>query len=171
MARSSNCSTAKCQDQLQTVGDLNLGWDAAAKADLFATAEQARKDAARNQARLHAVEDAQASLATGKPIDTSDATGDDMEVRTNSDNITNNYYVQSFDPVTTPPAPVPQPRPNPRPTPKPAGPLTWCLCIGVLAVVLLMVWLAIHPPAPTPSPTPNPPPIGSGQWKPNIRVE
>ncbi len=159
------------QGQLQTTGDLGTGWDAASKADLFACADQARKDAARNQARLHAVEDAQASLATGKPIDTSDATGDEMEVRTNSDNITNNYYVQSFDPVTTPPGPSPQPRPNPRPTPKPAGPLTWCLCIGVLAVVLLMVWMTVHPPAPTPNPTPGPPPIGSGQWKPNIRVE
>ena len=197
MVKSANGSTATAkaaaatQTQAETGGDLVTTWAAASQADLLAIAEQARKDTTRAKARFHAVEDALASQATGKPIDTSDATGDDMEVRTNSDNITNNYYVQSFDPVTTPPSPPPGPGPTPQPSPQPvpgppgpgptpppvkpprptAGPLIWCLCLGVLAIILMMIWLAMatHPPVPVPIPGPWPRP--TGHWKPNITVE
>ena len=156
------------QSQLQTVGDLGLGWDAASKADMFAVADAARKDAARNQARLHAVEDAQASAAIGKQVDTSDAAGEEMEVRTNSDNVTNNYYVQSFDPIQSPtgnttPTPVVVPPVVVPPSPKSHDPLTWIATIAVATLLLLMLWLAIHGNSPTP-PNVNPTPANSGNW-------
>jgi hypothetical protein len=185
---------AAMRQQLQTTGDLSLGWDAASKADLFSEYDQARKNAARNQARLHAVEDAMASVAIGKPVDTSSTAGDEMEVRTNSDNVIthNHYYQNSFDPIqsptgnTTPTPVVVSPvvvPPSPRPTPNPPAPapsparldLRWLLGLcGLLLflIVLLLIYIAPSPfgPRPTP-PNINPTPANSGNWKINGHVE